>query len=54
MELSLAAWNIGPGGELICSGEEGRRSLVLLEALYASARRGDEVYLAEILEGCDI
>jgi len=37
------------GEELICSGEEGRRSLQLIAALYESARRGEEVYIDEIL-----
>lgn len=37
------------GEELICSGEEGRRSLQLIEALYESARRGEEVYVDEVL-----
>lgn len=37
------------GEELICSGEEGRRSLQLIAALYESARRGEEVYLDELL-----
>ena len=37
------------GEELICSGEEGRRSLQLIAALYESARRGEEVYLDEVL-----
>jgi len=37
------------GEELICSGEEGRRSLQLIAALYESARRGEEVYVDEIL-----
>lgn len=35
------------GEELICSGEEGRRSLQLIAALYESARRGEEVYVDE-------
>jgi predicted dehydrogenase len=42
------------GEELICSGEEGRRSLVLIEALYTSARRGEEVYIEEILRGNEL
>ena len=37
------------GEELICSGEEGRRSLQLITALYESARRGEEVYVDEVL-----
>ncbi len=37
------------GEELICSGEEGRRSLQLIAALYESARRGEEVYVDEVL-----
>lgn len=37
------------GEELICSGEEGRRSLQLIAALYESARRSEEVYLDEVL-----
>ena len=36
------------GEKLICSGEEGRRSLQLIAALYESARRGEEVYLDEV------
>ena len=36
------------GEELICSGEEGRRSIQLIMALYESARRGEEVYLDEV------
>lgn len=42
------------GEELICSGEEGLRSLVLIMALYESARRGEEVFVDEMLEGCDL
>ncbi|MBN1291208.1 MAG: Gfo/Idh/MocA family oxidoreductase [Candidatus Latescibacteria bacterium] len=42
------------GKNLICSGEDGRKSLVLIEALYTSARRGEEVFLDEILEGNEI
>jgi len=37
------------GEELICDGVEGRRSLQLIMALYESARRGEEVYLEEML-----
>ena len=37
------------GEKLICSGEEGRRSLRLIMALYESSQRGEEVYLDEIL-----
>ena len=37
------------GEELICSGEEGRRSLQLITAIYESARRGEEVYFDEML-----
>ncbi len=40
--------------ELICDGIEGRRSLHLIAALYESARRGEEVYLDELLEGLDV
>ncbi len=36
------------GGELICSGEEGRRSVHLIMAMYESARRGEEVFLDEL------
>ena len=36
------------GGKLICSGEEGRRSVHLIMALYESARRNEEVILDEI------
>ena len=36
------------GEDLICSGEEGRRSLRLITALYESARRGEEVYVDEV------
>jgi UDP-N-acetyl-2-amino-2-deoxyglucuronate dehydrogenase len=42
------------GEELICSGEEGLRSLQLIMALYESARRGKEVYVDELLEGMEI
>ena len=42
------------GEELICSGEEGRRSLALIMALYESARRKEEVYLDELLIGYKI
>jgi len=41
--------SIRTGEELICSGEEGRRSLQLITALYESAKRGEEVYLDEVL-----
>ena len=34
--------------DLICSGEEGRRSLQLITALYESARRGEEIYVDEV------
>ncbi|MFC1608228.1 Gfo/Idh/MocA family protein [Candidatus Latescibacterota bacterium] len=37
------------GVELICSGEEGRRSLALILALYESARRKEEVIMDEFL-----
>ncbi len=40
--------------ELICDGYEGRRSLHLIIALYESARRGEEVYLDELLEGLEL
>ena len=40
--------------ELICDGIEGRRSLVLIMALYESARRGEEVALEEMLEGLEV
>jgi UDP-N-acetyl-2-amino-2-deoxyglucuronate dehydrogenase len=36
------------GENLICSGEEGQRSVHLIMALYESARRGEEVRLEEI------
>lgn len=36
------------GENLICSGEEGRRSVHLIMALYESARRGEEVKLDEL------
>ncbi len=39
--------------ELICDGVEGRRSLHLILALYESARRGEEVYLDELLKGLE-
>lgn len=39
---------LNTGEELICSGEEGRKSLHLITALYESARRGEEVFLYEI------
>lgn len=42
------------GEELICSGEEGRRSVHLIMSIYESARRGEEVYLDELLEGMEI
>lgn len=42
------------GEKLICSGEEGLRSLQLIIALYESAHRGEEVYVDELLEGMDI
>ncbi len=41
---------IKKGERLICSGEEGRRSLQLITAIYESARRGEEVYFDEMLE----
>jgi UDP-N-acetyl-2-amino-2-deoxyglucuronate dehydrogenase len=37
------------GEELICSGEEGIKSLRIIHALYESARRGEEVFLDELL-----
>jgi UDP-N-acetyl-2-amino-2-deoxyglucuronate dehydrogenase len=40
--------------ELICDGVEGRRSLQLIMALYESARRGEEVYLDELLRGLEV
>ncbi len=40
--------------ELICDGVEGRRSLHLILALYESARRGEEVYLDELLKGLEV
>jgi len=42
------------GEELICSGEEGRKSLHLIIALYESARRGEEIRLDELLDGLEI
>lgn len=42
------------GEELICSGKEGLRSVHLIMALYESSRRGEEVYLDELLEDYDI
>ncbi len=42
------------GEELVCSGEEGLRSLLLIEALYESARRGEEIYVDELMEGFDL
>lgn len=42
--------SVRTGEQLICSGEEGRRSLQLITALYESARRGEEVYVDEMLE----
>ncbi len=41
------------GDELICSGEEGLKSLHLIMALYESSRRGEEVVLDELLDGLD-
>jgi len=40
--------------ELICDGYEGRRSLHLITALYESARRGEEVYLDELIKGLEV
>lgn len=40
--------SVRTGENLICSGEEGRKSVHLIMALYESARRGEEVYLEEI------
>jgi len=37
------------GEELICSGEEGLRSLKLIAAIYESAKREEEVYIDEML-----
>jgi len=37
--------------KLICDGYEGRRSLLLILALYESARRKEEVFLDELLKG---
>ena len=42
------------GEKLICSGEEGLRSIHLIMALYESSCRGKEVYLDELLDGCEI
>jgi predicted dehydrogenase len=39
--------------ELICDGYEGRRSLLLITALYESARRKEEVYIDELLRGLE-
>jgi len=39
------------GTPLVCDGFEGRRSLALIEALYQSARRKEEVFVDEMLEG---
>jgi len=39
---------------LICDGVEGRRSLQLIMGLYESARRGEEVYLDELLKDLDV
>jgi len=45
---------IRKGDELICSGREGLKSVHLIMALYESSRRGEEVCLNELLEGCDL
>jgi len=42
------------GADLICSGEEGMRSLKLIMALYESARRGEEVVVDEMMDGIEI
>lgn len=42
------------GEPLICDGLEGRRSLQLIMGLYESARRGEEVYLDELLKGLEV
>ena len=42
------------GEKLICSGEEGRKSVHLIMGIYESARRGEEVLLDELLEGLEI
>lgn len=42
------------GEKLICSGEDGRKSLNLIMALYESARRGEEIWLDELLDGLEI
>ncbi len=42
------------GAPLICDGIEGRRSLALIEALYQSARRKEEVYVDEMLKGMEV
>jgi len=42
------------GGDLICSGEDGRRSLALIMALYESARRKQEVLVEEVLKGFEL
>jgi predicted dehydrogenase len=39
---------------LICSGEEGRKSVHLIMALYESARRKEEVSLDELLDGLEL
>lgn len=39
------------GAPLVCDGVDGRRSLALIEALYQSARRKEEVYVDEMLKG---
>jgi UDP-N-acetyl-2-amino-2-deoxyglucuronate dehydrogenase len=41
------------GEPLICDGAEGRRSLQLIMGLYESARRSEEVYLDELLQGLE-
>lgn len=42
------------GAPLICDGFEGRRSLALIEALYQSARRKEEVHVDEMLKGMEV
>jgi len=42
------------GAPLVCDGIDGRRSLALIEALYLSSRRQEEVFVDEILKGLDV
>jgi len=42
------------GEKLICSGEDGRKSLQLIMGIYESSKRKEEIYLDELLDGLEV